>query len=213
MSNKFRKSEKGFSLVEMAIVLVIIGLILGMVFKGKDIINTARQESFYNKFVKTWELSVLNYYDRTGQLLGDATINGGTAGTPDFHFDNISGTTFGAANGIDATLRKVGLEVPVTNLTGNSGQYSFNGAYSGVRTVTIGLYYLHSATDNRNYNTLYLTGVPTDLAVALDTIIDGAMDARAGSFRQYPDDTSSDGTWPDASTTVVVNAMYILQVP
>jgi len=206
------KCEKGFSLVEMAIVLIIIGLILGMVFKGKDLIQSARQKSFYNKFLKAWELSVVSYYDRTGQLLGDGTINGGTAASPDFHFDRISGATFGAANGIDATLKKVGLEVPVSNMA-NSGQYSYNGVYSGVRTVTMVLQYLRSHNEGQYHNTLYLTTIPTDLAIALDSIVDGSMDARTGTFRQYPDNTSTDGSWPDASTTPVVNAMYIIQVP
>ncbi len=205
-------SEKGFSLVEMAIVLIIIGLIFGMVFKGKDLIQSAKQKSFYNKFLKAWELSIASYYDRTGQLLGDGTVNGGTASSTDFHFDNISGANFGNANGIDDTLKKVGLEVPESN-TSNSGQYSFNGAYSGVRTITMYLYYLYSHREGRSYNCLYLTGIPTDLAIAIDAMIDGSTDARTGHFRQYHDDTSTDGTWPDASSTAVVNAMYIIQIP
>ena len=209
---QLRKCEKGFSLVEMAIVLIIIGLILGMVFKGKDLIQSAKQKSFYNKFVKAWELSIASYYDRTGQLLGDGTINGGTAASPDFHFDNISGANFGNANGIDATLKKIGLEVPVSN-TANSGQYSYNGVYSGVRTITMYLYYRYSHAEGQYHNTLYLTNIPTDLAIALDSLVDGSMDARSGNFRQYPDNTSTDGSWPDASATPVVNAMYIIQVP
>ena len=209
---RLTKNEKGFSLVEMAIVLIIIGLILGMVFKGKDLIQSARQKSFYNKFLKAWELSVISYYDRTGQLLGDGTINGGTAAAPDFHFDNISGANFGNANGIDATLKKVGLEVPVSN-TANSGQYAYNGAYSGVRTVTLYLQWLYSHGESQYHNCLWIRSVPTDLAIALDTLVDGSMDARAGNFRQYHDNTSTDGSWPDASTTPVVDAMYIIQVP
>ncbi len=209
---QIKANDKGFSLVEMAIVLIIIGLILGMVFKGKDLINSARQKSFYNKFLKAWELSVVDYYDRTGQLLGDSTLNGGTAASADFHFDNIAGNTFGAAGGIDATLKKVGLEVPVSNLS-NSGQYSYNGVYSGVRTITMYLYWLYSNNDAQYHNALYLVGVPTDLAIALDSLVDGSVDARSGNFRQYRDNVSTTGAWPDASTTAVVNAMYLIQVP
>ncbi|WP_182075354.1 type II secretion system protein [Deefgea sp. CFH1-16] len=36
------KKKRGFTLVEMAIVLVIIGLILGAAFKGKDLIDSAK---------------------------------------------------------------------------------------------------------------------------------------------------------------------------
>ena len=99
---KMRKSslrnEKGFTLIEMAIVLVIIGLILGAVIKGKDVINSAKQKNFYASFVKSWELAIASYYDRTGNLLGDGLINGGTAATANGVFDTISGANFGAAN-------------------------------------------------------------------------------------------------------------------
>jgi len=202
-------NNKGFTLIELAIVLVIIGLILGSVLKGKDLINSAKQKNFYSSFLKTWQLSVASYYDRTGYLLGDGTLNGGTAATPNGNFDNISGGTFGAADGIDATLKKVGLEVPTTN-TANSGTYSFKGAYSGSRTITMYLYYLTSHTDGNADNRLYLTNMPTDLAIALDKIIDGQMDSTAGSFRQYPDNTDTTGAWPDASTTTVVNASLLI---
>ncbi len=202
------RNNKGFTLIELAIVLVIIGLILGSVLKGKDLINSAKQKNFHSTFLKTWQLSVASYYDRTGYLLGDGVINGGTAAR-DGHFDNISGATFGAANGIDATLKKVGLEVPVTNMV-NSGQYSFKGAYSGTQTILMYLYYLTSHTDGNADNRLYLTNIPTDLAIGLDKIIDSQMDSTAGSFRQYPDNTDATGAWPDASTTAVVNASLII---
>jgi len=204
---KRMRTQAGFTLIEMAIVLIIIGLIIGAVVKGGDLINSAKQKKFYTKFLKEWELSVLNYYDRTGNLLGDGTDNGGT-GTKDGKFDNISGANFGNTNGIDETLKKVGLSVPVSN-TSNSGQYTFKGQYSGPRTITLWLYYLYSHTDGRSNNALYLTNVPTDLAIALDTMVDGEVDAQAGKFRRYHDDND----WPDASANPVVNAQLILDVP
>ncbi len=205
-----RRSQAGFTLIEMAIVLIIIGIIIGAVVKGKDLVQSAKQKRFYTKFLKQWELSVLNYYDRTGNVLGDGLTNGGTNATKDGRFDNISGANFGSANGIDATLKRVGLTVPVTN-TSASGQYTYKGQFSGTQTITLWLYYLYSHTDGRYSNALYLTNIPTDLAVALDTIVDGEADPTAGSFRRYPDNAST--TWPDASTTSVLNAQLILNVP
>ena len=211
VSRKRRMSPQGgFTLIEMAIVLIIIGIIIGAVVKGKDLVQSAKQKRFYTKFLKQWELSVLNYYDRTGNLLGDGTINGGTNATKDGRFDNISGANFGGANGVDATLRKVGLTVPVSN-TSNSGQYTYKGQYSGTQTITLWLYYLYSNTDGRYSNALYLTNIPTDLAIALDTIIDGETDPTTGSFRRYPDNAANE--WPDVSITGVVNAQLILNVP
>ena len=210
MAKKKGRSETGFTLIEMAIVLIIIGLIIGAVVKGQDLVQSAKQKKFYTKFLKQWQLSVLNYYDRTGNVLGDGQVNGGTNATKDGRFDNISGANFGAANGIDATLKRVGLTVPISN-TSNSGQYNYKGQYSGNQTVTLWLYYLWSDTDGRSNNALYLTNIPTDLAIALDTMVDGEVDPTAGDFRRYHDNAAS--TWPDASTTSVVNAQLILNVP
>ncbi len=204
------RNDKGFTLIELAIVLVIIGLILGSVLKGKDLINSAKQKNFYNSFLKNWQLSVASYYDRTGYVLGDSTINGGTAAIVNGVFDDISGANFGATGGIDETLKKVGLEVPVSN-TAKSGQYTFKGAYSGSQLITLSLWKVYSHTDLRYANRLYLQYVPTDLAIALDKIIDGQMDSRAGSFRQYQDNAdATNGTWPDASTTPTVTASLLI---
>jgi prepilin-type N-terminal cleavage/methylation domain-containing protein len=206
-------NDKGFTLIEIAIVLVIIGLIIGAVVKGKDLIQSGKQKKFYTTFLKTWELAVVNYYDRTGYLLGDGRANGGTAASTDGRFDNISGANFGSANGVNAKLQAVGLTVPTSN-TANSGQFNFKGQYSGNRIITLYLYYLYSHTQRRRNNALYLRNIPTDLAIALDKMVDGQVDARAGTFRRYADNASpNNGTWPDASVTAVVNAQYIIDVP
>lgn len=202
-------NNKGFTLIEIAVVLVIIGLIIGAAVKGKDLIQSGKQKKFYTNFIKSWELVVLNYYDRTGYALGDGEDNGGTTGQPiNGVFDNISGANFDSANGVDARLKAIGLTVPSTN-TDESGQMSFKGQTSGTVTVTIGLYYYPSATDGRSNNILYLSNIPTDLAIALDTMIDGSLDPSAGTFRRYTDNLP----WPDVTATSVVNAMYILDVP
>ncbi len=206
-------NNKGFTLIEIAIVLVIIGLILGAAVKGKDLIQSGKQKKFYTNSLKAWELAVISYYDRTGYALGDGSQNGGTNAATDGRFDNVTGATFGVANGIDAKLTAVGLTVPTSN-TANSGQFSYKGQFSGTQTINMNFWYMYSHTQLRSSNALYLTSVPTDLAIALDTMIDGQIDARAGTFRRYADNAApNDGTWPDASTTAVVNVQYILDVP
>jgi prepilin-type N-terminal cleavage/methylation domain-containing protein len=194
-------NNKGFTLIEIAIVLVIIGLIIGAAVKGKDLIQSGKQKKFYTNSLKAWEIAVVSYYDRTGQVLGDGTVNGGTAAVTDGIFDNIGGDTFGAANGINARLLAVGLTVPVSN-TANSGQFSYKGQTSGNQTITLSLSNLN------NSNSLQFTNMPTDLAIALDTIIDGSVDGLTGSFRQW-----GNAAWPNANTTTAVGAQYIIDVP
>lgn len=66
-----RVKSKGFTLVELAIVLVIIGIILGMVIKGQDLIESARikkaQEIIENGYVKAF----VSAYDKSGIPPGD----------------------------------------------------------------------------------------------------------------------------------------------
>ena len=40
-----KQSQSGFTLVELAISLVIIGLVLGMTFKGRELIDGAKVKS------------------------------------------------------------------------------------------------------------------------------------------------------------------------
>jgi prepilin-type N-terminal cleavage/methylation domain-containing protein len=62
---------RGFTLIEMAIVLIIIGIIIGAVIKGKDLIRSAEQKKIYTKYLNAWRMAYANFYDRTGKRLGD----------------------------------------------------------------------------------------------------------------------------------------------
>jgi prepilin-type N-terminal cleavage/methylation domain-containing protein len=68
-------SEKGFTLVELAIVLVIIGVLIGGVIKGQGMIEGAR-----GKKVVTDATVLVNaqyrYYERMGRYAGDSDNNG-----------------------------------------------------------------------------------------------------------------------------------------
>lgn len=77
-----KNTQKGFTLVEIAIVLVIIGLLLGGVLKGQELINSAKVKNFVNDF-KTVPLFVYGFQDKFKALPGDdlnaATHLGGAA--------------------------------------------------------------------------------------------------------------------------------------
>lgn len=65
-----KSHQKGFTLVEIAIVLVIIGLLLGGVLKGQELINSAKVKNFINDF-KTIPLFIYGYQDKFRALPGD----------------------------------------------------------------------------------------------------------------------------------------------
>ncbi|MDR2837397.1 MAG: prepilin-type N-terminal cleavage/methylation domain-containing protein [Azonexus sp.] len=62
--------QTGFTLVEIAIVLVIIGLLLGGVLKGQELINSAKVKNFANDF-RTIPLFIYGYQDKYKALPGD----------------------------------------------------------------------------------------------------------------------------------------------
>lgn len=74
LSNVIR-GQRGFTLVELAIVLVIIGIILGAVLKGQDLIENANAKKIAN-IPSQWEVPIWAYYDRNGGFPGDSAKDG-----------------------------------------------------------------------------------------------------------------------------------------
>lgn len=62
--------EKGFTLIEIAIVLVIVGLLLGGVMKGQELINSAKVKNLANDF-RNFATMIYAYQDKYRALPGD----------------------------------------------------------------------------------------------------------------------------------------------
>jgi len=65
-----RSKQSGFTLVEIAIVLVIIGLLLGGVLKGQELINSAKVKNFATDF-RNIPLFIYGYQDKFKSIPGD----------------------------------------------------------------------------------------------------------------------------------------------
>jgi prepilin-type N-terminal cleavage/methylation domain-containing protein len=213
-----RKQGKpsGFTLVEMAIVLVIIGIILAGVMKGRDIVRGSQIKQFSQQFAQKWATIASTYYDKTGQFLNDGTPNSGI-GTTDPN-GVMDGGVYGAAGNaalIVGVLNNVGIStcslvkskltagVAVAGTTpdamcggaGNAGtldrinvfQTQVDGEYAQGQVVAadlVGLTITFGAAANAQVvrrNCVVLYGVPVDVAVGLDTVIDGTANGNLGS--------------------------------
>ncbi len=65
-----KKQQAGFTLIELAIVLVIIGLLLGGVLKGQELINSAKVKNMATDF-KNIQVYIYGYQDKFRALPGD----------------------------------------------------------------------------------------------------------------------------------------------
>ncbi|MGC8966364.1 MAG: prepilin-type N-terminal cleavage/methylation domain-containing protein [Caldimicrobium sp.] len=84
-----RERMRGFTLVELAIVLVIIGIILGAVLKGQELVFNAKVKRLVSQ-AKEMMAALYTYYDKYGYYPGDDP----TAAT------RWAGTISGNGNGI-----------------------------------------------------------------------------------------------------------------
>jgi prepilin-type N-terminal cleavage/methylation domain-containing protein len=65
-----RKHQRGFTLIEIAIVLVIIGLLLGGVLKGQELIYNQKIKSTYDNY-RQYTAAMYGYQDRYRAIPGD----------------------------------------------------------------------------------------------------------------------------------------------
>ncbi|MCJ8502147.1 prepilin-type N-terminal cleavage/methylation domain-containing protein [Desulfatitalea alkaliphila] len=195
--------NKGFTLVEMALVLIIIGIIIGAVVKGKDLVRGAEQKKIYSKFLNEWRLVYLNFYDRTGRILGDtqdASVDPATDGQ-DGQADTNAGrdalVDSGAATAYRG-LRQVGLTPPVSNVPDTPYEYRYVNSEGNTNRLTIQFLY---EDGDPSYNYMEIEELPTELAIALDTMIDGEADGTDGDF------INADGTndWDTSGDTPATN--------
>src|SRR3954469_20512983 len=97
---KSMKAQAGFTLVEIAIVLVIIGLLLGGILKGQEMITQAKIKNIVNDF-NGITAAVNSYQDRYRALPGD-DLNAATrwSGAPAVNAANGNGQIAGLYNNV-----------------------------------------------------------------------------------------------------------------
>jgi prepilin-type N-terminal cleavage/methylation domain-containing protein len=90
--SRFLRSQRGFTLVELAIALVIIGLLISGILAAQSIIGSAKLKTSISLLQQS-DVATSSFYIKYNQLPGDATFN--RNGDPDFTGGNNDGMIFG----------------------------------------------------------------------------------------------------------------------
>jgi len=193
------RRQSGFTLIEIAIVLVIIGLLLGGILKGQELITQARIRNVSNDF-QSMTAAINLYQDRYRALPGDDpgaaarwTItppSGGTLG------DGIISGTYNSTTSTDES-RQFWLQLRRAGLVGGAvtDDTTPPNAASGVTGVQNGAFGIPGLVICSN-------NLPAKIAQAIDTQFDdgksdtGTVRAAAGTTAGPTPDTSyiDDGT-------------------
>jgi prepilin-type N-terminal cleavage/methylation domain-containing protein len=204
-----RRKSAGFTLVELAVVLAVIGLIIGAMAIGKDVQRNAEYTKVKNKFIDQWEQAYNQYYQRTGVVVGDNQIqpqlmvngaafvtagqtSGGnmTAVTPPGRLCDKAdgrGMTARAAGAVAINLRtlmsQTGIRMPPGRAEGFEDRYVYLDSNGNPQEIQVCFQWNNPSSAEGSGNAMIISGLTPDLARMLDQMVDGKPDAQEGRFR------------------------------
>lgn len=190
-----KKQQTGFTLIELAIVLVIIGLLLGGVLKGQELINSAKVKNMAADF-RNVQVYLYGYQDRFRVLPGDDhnanTHVGGTNPSNGTQNGVIQGTWNTVTNGDESCviwehIRRANLAPGSTAIScaaNNTYQpRNADGGIIGVQSVSTGI--------------PEITGITGAFVICSDNIL--------GRYAAQLDTTLDDGVGNTGSLRVAVS--------
>jgi len=191
-----KQKQSGFTLIEIAIVLVIIGLLLGGVLKGQELINSAKVKNLATDF-KNIPLYIYGYQDKYRALPGDdksvtthASASAVLASTPGTVGNGIIEGTWDSTTDTDESflfwqhVRYAGLAPGATDIT--AAEYLPTNSVGGALGIT------NSGTN------VPITGMRGSYIVCSDSI--------AGKFAKQLDTTLDDSNTATGSVQVTTAA-------
>lgn len=200
-----RCATRGFSLVEVAVVLVIIGLILAAVLQGRQLIASAEYKSFKSQLGE-YRNAFYTFRDRYNALPGDFDEANARLGFPDGTGNGQiqPGPVCDGATDESCLawqhLRAAGM------IGGNpsdaAGDASPDHTYGGV----VASFFTGSHGNNTFGHKIGVEDVPADVAQRLDADIDDELcnDGRVAATSSGSDCTNGGDDWPAGATRIDV---------
>ena len=180
-----RRHQGGFTLMEMAVVLVIIALILGGVSVGRDVYRSAQAERIGSEFLQGWVLAYERYTQQTASVPGD------NPGAPTGRINAVANKPL-CDQALHDALLSAGITLPAGRAEGLNSRALYQDANGSPQEVQVCLLSIDDwaepavgrTTVLRKRNVMRLSGLTPELARQLDARLDGRLDARHGSLRE-----------------------------
>jgi prepilin-type N-terminal cleavage/methylation domain-containing protein len=167
------RNRKGFSLIEMAIVLVIIGLIIAAIIKGQDLMVNAKAKQLITA-ANSWKSSIYGYADRNGRFPGDITNKNGVIG-------DVAAEQAAGASAIDEIVPTMP-SAPANPVVIGGQSFWFYIGNTPATTPLGGTRNCIVICKSKACTTL-LSNDDVELLKTLDTALDGSADAGVGQVR------------------------------
>jgi prepilin-type N-terminal cleavage/methylation domain-containing protein len=193
-----QRKQSGFTLVELAIVLVIIGLILAAVLKGQEMIANGKVKNVIND-LRGVSTAYYAYQDRYKAIPGDdvgaaSHVNGGVNGNGDGTISGLYTATATPVAGATTESNKFWLDTRAAGFLTGSGSNPANNAMGGLLGVQDGNAET-AGTYGMTGSVVCAGGIPWKIAQAVDTTIDDGNSntgtVRAGAAGAVNLDTAS----------------------
>jgi len=193
---KNAKAQKGFTLVELSVVILIAGLMLTAVMKGQSMLETARASKLLND-VKNIEALLGTFETAKGRLPGDCNSDG------------LIGAGLNSVGALVSTVGATAYSLSPIAQTARAELYSFSGA------VTVAN--LQAGNDTHCPAVAGVAAAETNVNIWVN-------DLRANNFigantvprlfaKHIGEDMIFVGSFGDAATGETYNAMTIVNVP
>lgn len=188
--NKTPGNQHGFTLIEMSIVLLVIGLILGAVSVGKDVQRNAEYMKVKQKFIDQWAAAYDTFYLRTGTVVGDNLLYPSmivnSLNAPVIIGGNLTGNPAPAElcdAALFAEMDRLGIRMPPGRAEGHEDRYVYLDSNGNPMEIQVCFRWNPPGTFSGSGNMMVIYGLTPDLARTLDQEIDGKPDSAEGMFR------------------------------